>query len=339
MNFADGVVAQIASDGGGRGKIGMPPFYQERILRGIARLGVKLGSFMRRFPAFAFCVAALVLPSFAVAQERLRDQIYLKEGGAAFTLDVFKPKNPNGGAVIWFVSGGWVSRHDDINETLALALNQTGLTVVQVVHGSQPRYIISDIVKQVRRAVRFVRTNAASYGIDEKRIAVSGASAGGHLSLMVAGLGDDGNPNAKDPVERASSRVAAAAVFFPPTDFLNYGVQGNMPADGSDPKMAPFLPAFGPLKGLTPAELKAKAAELSPITNVKKGFPAVLLSHGDKDGLVPLQQSEEFDKAVGEVGSAHQLIVIPGGGHDPSTVIPGLPRMVAWLIQQIGRSK
>ena len=53
-----------------------------------------------------------------------------------------------------------------------------------------------------------------------------GASAGGHLSLMLGTAADAGDPNATDPVDRESSRVQAVACFFPPTDMLNYGKPG-----------------------------------------------------------------------------------------------------------------
>ena len=79
----------------------------------------------------------------------------------------------------------------------------------------------------MNRAVRFIRHNAREYGIDPDRIGVYGGSAGGHLSLMLGMAGDNGDPNAKDPVDRESSRVQAVACFFPPTDLLNFGKPGK----------------------------------------------------------------------------------------------------------------
>ena len=102
-----------------------------------------------------------------------------------------------------------------------------GYTVFAVVHGSQPRYTIPEIVADMNRAVRFIRYHAADYHIDPDRIGITGGSAGGHLSLMQGTAGDKGNPDAKDPIDRTSSRVQAVACFFPPTDFLNYGKPGE----------------------------------------------------------------------------------------------------------------
>ncbi len=72
----------------------------------------------------------------------------------------------------------------------------------------------------MKRAVRFIRYNAKEYHIDPAHIGITGASSGGHLSLMT-GLSDDKIDTAsKDPVNLVSSRVQAVAVFYPPTDFL-----------------------------------------------------------------------------------------------------------------------
>jgi BD-FAE protein len=76
-------------------------------------------------------------------------------------------------------------------------------------------------------AVRFIRSRAEQYQIDPNRIGITGGSAGGHLSLMQGTAGTMGKPDAKDPVDRPSSRVQAVACFFPPTDFLNYGKPGE----------------------------------------------------------------------------------------------------------------
>ena len=156
------------------------------------------------------------------------DVVYGRKYGTALTLDVFTPKeNANGAAIVWVVSGGWFSAHEAINPCAVDELLKRGYTVFAVVHGSQPRYTIPEIVADMNRAVRFIRYHAADYHIDPDRIGITGGSAGGHLSLMQGTAGDKGNPDAKDPIDKTSSRVQAVACFFPPTDFLNYGKPGE----------------------------------------------------------------------------------------------------------------
>src|SRR5207342_2870652 len=106
-------------------------------------------------------------------------------------------------------------------------LLRRGYTVFAVVHGSQPKYTIPEILQDMHRAVRFIRHRAKDYHIDPDRIGIIGASAGGHLSLMQGTAGDLGNPKARDPIDRVSNRVQAVTAFFPPTDLLNYGAKGK----------------------------------------------------------------------------------------------------------------
>jgi acetyl esterase/lipase len=159
---------------------------------------------------------------------RTEDVVYGQKYGTALTMDVFQPKtNGNEAALIYVVSGGWFSSHLAIDLGFAREFLKRGYTVFAVVHGSQPKYDITEVLKDMHRSVRYVRFHAKDYNVDPDRIGIYGGSAGGHLSLMQGTAGDQGNPNSKDPVDKLSSRVQAAACFFPPTDFLNYGKPGE----------------------------------------------------------------------------------------------------------------
>ncbi|MGV3616940.1 MAG: alpha/beta hydrolase fold domain-containing protein [Fimbriimonas sp.] len=274
-------------------------------------------------------VSFVTLASISLAQERLQDVIYGKQTGVALTMDVFKPAKPNGMGVIWIVSGGWVSNHAGINPIVAKPLTDRGITVFQVVHGSQPKYIIPEIVDQVQRAVRFIKTNAATYGVDPERLGITGASAGGHLSLMVGGQAEEGKADASDPVERASASVKAVVAYYPPTDFMNFGANASDAI--KDPKLAIFLPAFGVNKDTPADRATAIGRAASPILLANAKFPATLIIHGDKDPLVPLQQAKAMDDALGKAGADHKLVVVPNGGHDPQVIISTYDQLVAWF--------
>jgi acetyl esterase/lipase len=154
--------------------------------------------------------------------------------------------NANGAAVILVVSGGWVSDHPVLNNQLIKFFVdepvRRGYTVFAVHHGSQPKFTIPEAIADINRAVRYIRHHAGDYQIDPERIGIMGGSAGGHLSLMQGTAGTAGNPQAIDPVDRASSRVQAVARLFPPTDFLNYGAEGKY-AFGLDGILAAFRSA------------------------------------------------------------------------------------------------
>ncbi len=264
-------------------------------------------------------------PSF----RRSEDVIYARKFGTALTLDVFQPKTAsNGLGVIAVVSGGWVSSHDGINPPAMKLWTDRGYTVFAVVHGSQPKYTIPEIVADLNRAVRFVRSHAKDYAIDPDHLAIYGASAGGHLSLMQATAGGPGDPDAKDPVDRESSRVQAVACFFPPTDFLNYGQPGEaaigqgilagFPAPFDFHEFDPKRKKFEPITD--PAQIREIAQKISPIQHATSDDPPTLIIHGDADKLVPIQQAEIMVAKLKEVGVEAKLITKPGAVH-------GWPRM------------
>ena len=278
-------------------------------------------------------ILALIAPQ-TPAPERVRDLVYLKQGGAAFTMDAFKPEKPNGIGVVLVVSGGWFSDHKSITEAVARPLTDRGITVFEVVHGSQPRYKIDEIERLIVRSVRYVRANAGAYRVDPKRIGITGGSAGGQLSLMAAGLGDDGDPDASDPVDRASSRVQSVVAFFPPTDFLNFGGPGVVPMDA--PQMAVFRPAFGVSPDAPREKILAYLKSVSPAYLVTPAFPPTLLIHGDKDPLVPLEQSRSFEAKLKAAGVRTDLVVVPGAGHSGLAFVPYLKNEADWFLATLG---
>jgi acetyl esterase/lipase len=259
----------------------------------------------------------------APSYTRKEDVIYGRKFGTALTMDVIKPAKPNGAAVIVAISGGWFSNHDFINPANYREVLSRGYTVFAVVHGSQPKFAIPEILKDMHRAVRYVRAHAGDYGIDPERIGITGGSAGGHLSLMQGTAGDLGDPAAKDPVDRASSRVQAVACFFPPTDFLNYGEPGKIalgrgtlsafkaPFDFTD-----FNPKTRSFELITDEQKRlAIGKEISPVYHATPDDPPSLIIHGDADTLVPIQQAKVMIAALKKVGVPTELVVKPGAGH------------------------
>ncbi len=260
-----------------------------------------------------FAALSLFRPASGQEANHIRDVVYGHKMGVALTFDVFKPEKPNGIGVIWMVSGGWVSNHNSISPVVAKPFTDKGQTVFEVVHGSQPKFTLPEILQDIHRAVRFIRTHASDYGVDPNRLGISGGSAGGHLSLMMGAYGGPGDQNAKDPVDRASSAVNAIACLFPPTDFMNYGKEGVKAFE--IPALRPFRPAFGVTDQTSADQLEAMGKTLSPIYGALDKMPPTMIVHGDADTLVPLQQSERFMAKLEENKIPHKLEVRPGKGH------------------------
>ncbi len=265
----------------------------------------------------------------------IKDVIYRHKVGVALTMDVFKPAKPNGIGILFMVSGGWVSTHEGINPGVAQLFTSRGMTVFEVVHGSQPKFTVAEIVDDINRAVRFVRYHAAEYGVAPNRLGISGASAGGHLSLMIGANGKEGVATATDPIDRVSSAVQAVACFFPPTDFLNYGKEG-----ASAMKIATlqgYWPAFGVTDKTPTEESERIARNVSPIYGVTAKMPPTLIIHGDADPLVPIQQSQRFMAKLEELKIPHRLEVRPGKGHGWAGIEKDFPLLADWFEQYLAK--
>lgn len=266
--------------------------------------------------------------SLSAGVERIQDIIYHKTEGVALTMDVFIPEKPNGAAVIKIVSGGWKSSHARVNDNYSAPYTDHGYTVFAVVHGSQPRYKVRDIMNFMHRAVRFIRFHADEYGIDPNRIGVTGASAGGHLSLILATRGGPGDPNAEDPIDQASSKVQAAAVFYPPTDYRNWAEPGDMAVGVG--KQARWQPAFGPESETAEGRIELGHA-MSSIYHINRDTAPVYIIHGDMDPIVPLFQAESFGRQAKRFDVPFELVVKEGAKHGWKNRIDDEPQFVAWF--------
>ncbi len=267
--------------------------------------------------------------------ERFNGIVYSQRHGHNLTFDLVRPKNPNGLGIALMVSGGWKSSPDGFAPWMVAPLLRRGYTVFAVSHLSQPQATVMEIVEDVNRAIRFIRYHSDKYGIDPNRIGVSGGSAGGHLSLMLATRGGPGSADANDPIDRQSSAVQAAAIFYPVTDLLNLGNSTENLGDGGPPKS--FVKAFGP-NATDPARWQAIGREMSPIYHITTDLPPILIIHGDADTLVPLDQSKRFQARAREASRQVKLAVHPKGKHGWITMFWDIRQFADWFDEHL-RSK
>jgi acetyl esterase/lipase len=291
-----------------------------------------LKAFRRAWPSlFSLVVGVilLMLPPIGGAEETpaypRQELIYGRKFGLALTMNVFRPQaNANGRAVIFVVSGGWFSTHEvgGLAPRMAFLIDR-GYTVFAVTHGSQPKFTIPEILEDMNRAVRFIRSRATEYKVDPDRIGIMGASAGGHLSLMQGTAGNDGDPKAKDPIERLSSKVQAVACYFPPTDFLNYGKageeaigRGRLAKFAAPFEFRTYDPALTKYVTITDEEkIREIGRKISPVYHVSPSSAPALIIHGDADELVPIQQAEIMVEKLKSANVPAKLSVRQGAGH------------------------
>jgi acetyl esterase/lipase len=230
------------------------------------------------------------------------DVVYGHKHGMALTFDVFQPKeNMNGAGILVMVSGGMNSSWMPPEQMLPWISSflDNGYTVFTIRHGSSPKYVVPEIIGDVLRSVRYIRLNAKSLKIDPKRLGVLGFSSGGHLTMSIATMADDGDPKSEDPVLQTSNRVTAVVAYFPATDIREW-VKKDHPMNEKFPALK-----FD----------ESKAEEFSPCLQVTADDAPALLIHGDQDKLVPVEHSYLIRDAYKENNVPVKLIVIEGAGH------------------------
>tara|TARA_B100000809_G_C15013102_1_gene485678 strand:+ start:180 stop:1046 length:867 start_codon:yes stop_codon:yes gene_type:complete len=257
---------------------------------------------------YCLTLGTLVFSISVCAEVRITaDVVYGHKDGMALTYDVLTPENPNGAGVLSMISGAWYSVWRAPRQRIGSMqpLLNAGYTVFAVHHGSAPRFNVVEAVSDVRAAARHIVAHAVEYQVDANRLGVTGASAGGHLSLMLAL-----NPEGKDEVPtgrrrwlgpryessaNTSAPLAAVVAYFPPVD---------MTAFMSQDERSPQLKIS-----------ESEAVAISPVKYATEDDPPVLLIHGDVDKVVPIEQSEILVKAMRQNNMNYDLIIMEGAGH------------------------
>lgn len=281
---------------------------------------MKLHSLLRSLVAGVgiLIVATVVCAAEKVATARMvADVVYLAPDRAE-KLDLYLPVPPANGkrspAVVWIHGGGWSGgvKTENRAKNICTTLADAGYVAVSVEYrlgdGAWPTNL-----HDCKNGVRFLRANAAKYGIDPERIAVAGGSAGGHLALMVGFTGD--NPEfeptgAATPYPGVSSRVRAVINMY---GIANMLTRQEVATDGTPTgKFRTVGPAkvFG---ASDPAAPVYRAA--SPVTHVTKDTPPVLILHGNLDTTVDRDQSHELARVLKQHGVPHELVMVEGAGH------------------------
>ena len=208
--------------------------------------------------------------------------------GAANRLDIWRRPDldPHGKAPVLFqVHGGaWIyGNKRGQAHPLMSHLAELGWVCVSINYRHSPRGTWPDHIVDVKRALAWVKEHIADYGGDPEFIAITGGSAGGHLSSLAALTPN--NPQFQPGFEDADTRVQAAVPFYGIYDFTRF-----------DTSMHPTMPAL-----LQASVMKQKLAAnpdiysaASPINHVSADAPPFFVLHGANDSLVPVEQARTF---------------------------------------------
>ncbi len=284
-----------------------------------------------------YCLLGLVLFSALSvgAQDdapfiRETNVVYANTHGVGLVMDVFRPKdNPNGRGVIDVLSGAWHSGAAQVRDHVRVRLFHIfcsrGYTVFMIRPGSRTKFTAEEMIQNLKTGIRYVKVNSKKYNIDPDRLGITGASAGGHLALLALTTAVNADPEDETSVDRYGRDIKAAAVFFPPTDFLDWdGKLVNL-------RLLDNLLFKGGNEGRSEGEIKEQARNISPYHQVKNSLPPTLIIHGDADSAVPLQQSRKMLEALKKSGGTAILIVKEGGGHPWPTIPEEVEIFADWF--------
>jgi acetyl esterase/lipase len=281
----------------------------------------------------------------AAAQETPYTQrenvVYGETHGVGLVMDIFAPKDAkNGVGIVDVISGAWYSDRGKIRDhTRAQTFHilcRKGYTVFAIRPGSITKFSVPEMLANLNQGIRWVKDHSKEFGIDPERLGMMGASAGGHLACLAAVTAEDAKPDGGGAATTTGTRVKAVAVFFPPTDFLQYG---STAVDArADDRLGQLVRKLAFPQGLTnetAEEVNKKVIEISPARLVTPQAPPFLLIHGDADPAVPLQQSEVMLAALKQAGVPAELIVKKGGGHPWPTLHEEVQVIADWFDKQL----
>jgi len=246
-----------------------------------------------------------------------RGRVYSEVDGTRLRLDVYRPhpglappapatreRRP---AIIQVHGGGWLSgSRFEQGIPLLNHLAALGWVGFNIDYRLSPQATWPDHIVDVKRAIAWVRENAEELGIDPELIAITGGSAGGHLTAL-AGLTEN-DPEFQPGFEDADTSLLAAVPFYGIYDLTN-------DAGHYYPELGDWV--FEKVVIKQPLEGNRELYEhASPLHQVHAGAPPFLVIHGERDTLTPVGDARDFVARLGDVSGAEaRYIELPGAEH------------------------
>lgn len=266
--------------------------------------------------------------------EVLKDIAYHGDHGRRGLLDIYRPRagrRRDAPVLLQVHGGGWtVGNKDEQGIPLMLHMAARGWVCVAINYRLSPRDPFPAHIVDVKRAIAWARENLGEYGADPSFLAVTGGSAGGHLTALAALTPND--PEYQPGFEDADTTVQAAVPF--------YGVYDFAAATGSRRARQMRDGFLGPrVLFRDPGREIEHFERASPLLRVNADAPPMFVIHGTHDSLVEVAQAREFVARLRAV-SRHEVAYaeLPGTQHAfdvfPSIrsahVVRGVDRFLRW---------
>lgn len=249
---------------------------------------------------------------FSMTREgvRVHSHIAYADAGKRNLLDIYQPQEPRDGGfpvLLQVHGGGWmIGEKEQQAKPLMFHLAQRGWLCVAINYRLSPNAAFPAHIIDVKKAIAWVRENIAEYGGDPRFIAITGGSAGGHLSSLAA-LTPNYAPFQPE-FEDADTAIQAAVPF--------YGVYDFMDRFDIRPEMSMEKLLAEKVMQCTQQEDPELWDTGSPLSHVNEDAPPMFVVHGSHDSLVWVEEARTFVSAMQkDSGQAVVYGELPGAQH------------------------
>jgi acetyl esterase/lipase len=252
--------------------------------------------------------------------------------------DIWQPPEGvarSGLAIIYFHGSGWWILDKDLGtRPLFRQLTAQGHVIMDVAYRLCPEVDIYGMIGDVKRAVSWMKANAAHYSVNPDRVVLAGASAGGHLGLLAAYAPDHPRFTPSD-VQNSDLSVRAVVSFYGPTDLRECYLHTNQARLTGLPNVEIGLPGAATMKkdltnaGRLDTLLGGHLQEVpdvyelaSPVAHVHPGCPPTLLVQGRSDIITPAASTQAMYTKLVASGVPAINIIYPLTNHAFDLLLP-----------------
>lgn len=262
-------------------------------------------------------------------------------------LDVFLPEGKGPfPAVISIHGGGYVAcdkRQKEMIEPMLTGLRR-GFAVIGLNYRLSGECRFPEPVRDIKRAIRFIKAHGEEWGICTERLILWGGSAGGYMTLMGCLCTDEAYfDSVSDPYKDVDAGVTAGVAWYPQTDFsssdeeleMNSIIYQFMKGPCEEENEQEYEVAFPPMEetvfpmhnredgacalflGTNPGSGDEIVKTASPVYHIHKNMPPMLIQHGSRDQILPMEQSVRFAVKANRLCGEERVIldIIPGAIH------------------------